>query len=301
MSQEFGRGAAFRERDLDLLADFIAGVLDDAQTAEVAHLVATDTQWARTYDALIWADGAVRHDLNAAAGDAPMPAAVAARLDRALLTARGATASRRPVVHSARRKETAGRRAWGRWAGVAAAAASVVAVVGGITVASQLAGRETPNAAAPQINSESGDRGAADVPPPSAPTSAVSGQPSFVISGIDYQAATLSQLALAAPVPAHGAAPTSDDASKVAEVPQLVREAAPAGLSRLTVLTELSACLAAIRVGHPGTVAVVDYARFGGQPALVVLVRQGATSTIVAVGPDCGLAGADEQASARIP
>jgi hypothetical protein len=41
----------------------------------------------------------------------------------------------------------------------------------------------------------------------------------------------------------------------------------------------------------------LDYARFEGQPALMIVVRQAASSTIIAVGPDCGVLGADEKAA----
>jgi hypothetical protein len=47
-------------------------------------------------------------------------------------------------------------------------------------------------------------------------------------------------------------------------------------------------------------VAVVDFARFEGDPALIMVVRNGAVSTVVAVGPDCGNGGADELASVEV-
>jgi hypothetical protein len=42
---------------------------------------------------------------------------------------------------------------------------------------------------------------------------------------------------------------------------------------------------------------VLDYARFEGQPALVIVVRQVLTSKIIVVGPDCGISGVDEKAA----
>jgi hypothetical protein len=72
----------------------------------------------------------------------------------------------------------------------------------------------------------------------------------------------------------------------------------PAALSRLTAPAALAACLAAIRrlVGDaaPPTRSV-DFARFGGVPALVVTLADGLPGRpqVLVVGPDCGAGGAD--------
>jgi hypothetical protein len=57
---------------------------------------------------------------------------------------------------------------------------------------------------------------------------------------------------------------------------------------------ELTECLAAVATSYRGTPSVVDYARFGGAPALVIVLWDRpvsavtAVTTVVAVGPDCG-------------
>jgi hypothetical protein len=327
VSREFGTGASGAGSvavDLDRLADFTAGVLDRADAAEVAHLVASDARWATAHAALVRADPLVRDELRAAWAASPMPADVAARIDdslRAIGATSGAksrdrTRAANPAVVSldaARARGTgrpggtaragaAGRGRWrGSWTGLAAAAAAVVAVIGGIAVANQFATQGAPTTAS---GSGSGREESADQAPApgaaSAPTAAFAGTPSFVISGIDYRPETLAQLAR---MQLFGGVKPSDTGSKVAgggEVPQMVRDAAAEPLSRLTDPVALRTCLNAIGSAHPGSVTLVDYARFGGEPALVVVVRRGTASTVVAVGPDCGLAGADEKASAPV-
>jgi hypothetical protein len=73
-------------------------------------------------------------------------------------------------------------------------------------------------------------------------------------------------------------------------------EAVPAELRRLQDPVARAACLNAVVGEYGGQVALVDYARFQGQPALVVIVdgtRIGAGKRLViAVGPDCGIGGA---------
>ena len=72
-------------------------------------------------------------------------------------------------------------------------------------------------------------------------------------------------------------------------------EAVPTELRRLQDPVARAACLNAV-VEYGGQVALVDYARFEGRPALVVIVdgtRLGAGKRLViAVGPDCGIGGA---------
>jgi hypothetical protein len=76
-----------------------------------------------------------------------------------------------------------------------------------------------------------------------------------------------------------------------------VAGAVPFALDALTMPDRLAACLAAVRAAHPGTVTVLDYARFRSQPALIIVIRQGSGGLVVAVGENCGLTGADEKAA----
>jgi hypothetical protein len=66
------------------------------------------------------------------------------------------------------------------------------------------------------------------------------------------------------------------------------RPRAPGALSRLADPAGLASCLAAL--GQPSPLAT-DYARFGGEPALILLIpAQSGEVTIVVVGPSCGAA-----------
>ncbi|MGH3750309.1 MAG: hypothetical protein ACRDT8_23255, partial [Micromonosporaceae bacterium] len=82
----------------------------------------------------------------------------------------------------------------------------------------------------------------------------------------------------------------------------------PVELDRLTAPAALSECLNAVRaaaLGRPANpggsasrdgVSLVDYARFEGSPALIVLFSDGVPDrgqTVVVAGPDCGASGAD--------
>jgi hypothetical protein len=86
--------------------------------------------------------------------------------------------------------------------------------------------------------------------------------------------------------------------SKSDATPNRVIEGAPGPLFRLTDPDALRGCLDTVLTSHPGTVTALDYAMYQGQPALVILVRQVSGSVVVAVGPDCGIGGANEKAAA---
>ncbi|MER7169324.1 hypothetical protein ABT336_25110, partial [Micromonospora sp. NPDC000207] len=76
----------FEEVDLDLLADYLGGVLDGTpEEAVVARLVAEDAAWAQAEARLAPALSAVGADLAAWGADAPeMPSDVADRITAAL-------------------------------------------------------------------------------------------------------------------------------------------------------------------------------------------------------------------------
>ena len=75
-------------------------------------------------------------------------------------------------------------------------------------------------------------------------------------------------------------------------------------LARLEDPAALQVCLDAIGLAHgsaPVTVTGVDYARFEGRPALVVVFTDRTGGRWAwASGPDCGVAGTDELYSARV-
>ncbi len=71
------------------------------------------------------------------------------------------------------------------------------------------------------------------------------------------------------------------------------------GLQRLDDNAALQQCLDTIRSRYGGEPALVDYARWQGAPALVVVLSLGGVRRIVVVGPSCGLpdGGTDERYS----
>jgi hypothetical protein len=322
--------AGLTEEEFDRLADYLADALDPQDAAEVHRLVAEDPRWSTAYAALSAADAAVREILAGpiyAVG--PMPADIAARLDSALRdvartshssvtdvpaprvssvagvgsitssAAGSSAAGSSPAVASLAAARAKRRRIV---TGIAAAAAAAVAIVGGLAATTNLFDRAQQSlAGAGSASDSAGSQSRAEAAAPSA--AAAPTEPVFLASGSDYSMTTLGQLS--APPTAFGASAgvSAQDTAKhgVGPVPQPVREGAPAPLARLLDRAALSACLDAIRAINPGSVVAVDYARFAGSPALVVLVEQGNTSTVVAVGSDCGRSGADQKGAARVP
>jgi hypothetical protein len=324
--------AGLTEEELDRLADYLADALDPPDAAEVRRLVGEDPRWSTAHEALTAADAAVRELLAGpiyVAG--PMPADIAARLDSALRDVARTSATDVPAprvssvagvgsitssatgpsptepsqnASSPAASSLAAARAKRRRfvTGIAAAAAAVVAIVGGLAATTNLFDRaQQSTAGAGSAQDSAGSPNRADAAAPSA--AAAPTEPIFLASGSDYSMTTLGQLS--SPHQAFGASAgvSAQDTAKhgIGPVPQPVREGAPAPLARLLDRTALSACLDAIRAINPGSVVAVDYARFAGSPALVVLVEQGNTSTAVAVGPDCGRSGADQKGAAQVP
>jgi len=119
-------------------------------------------------------------------------------------------------------------------------------------------------------------------------------------SGRDYQPGTLAALGPAAPpaptpAPAAGAPDYSAKASS--DAAEAVSPALPPALAGLPVADRLAACLGVVRAQHPGTVTLLDYARFRAEPALIIVIRQASGGVVVAVGEKCGINGADEKAA----
>jgi hypothetical protein len=71
----------------------------------------------------------------------------------------------------------------------------------------------------------------------------------------------------------------------------------PPELARLQATDARQNCLDAIRQAHGGTPRAVEFARFTGRPALVVLLDGACTGNgqpwVVVAGPDCGLSPGD--------
>jgi hypothetical protein len=295
--------------DLDRLADYAAGALDATETADVALLVRTDERWARAHEALVAASGAVRADLRGLAAWTPaeMPADVAARIEDALREAATTSTAHRSVPSLAAARARRQRTRQRFLTGIGAAAATLVLVLCGVAVSrGVLTGQPDSTSAGGLPNAPAVDRGSnegAAPPAPGAAPDAVSG-PLVVATGLNYSRQDLSELTAKpaqGPLPdvALGSAGGKD--ARQAEVPLTVRDAAPEPLARLTAPPALANCLTAIRAAYPGVPILIDYARYEGRPALIVSVRSNTSTTVVAVGPDCGVATADQIASATVP
>ncbi|GIH13206.1 hypothetical protein [Rugosimonospora africana] len=260
------------EDDLDRLADYTAGVLDPPEAAEVDRLIATEPAWARAYDELTAAQPTLDEALSELPRE-PMPADVAARLDLAVATAsRPGTAKVVPFP----------RRRWPRFALTTAAAVAVgVACVGGIAALNRYGGTSSTSSS----GLAKGDSATAPSPFSRAPVlpntgagaGAAGGTVPTTASGVDYTHGTLTMAASTT-----SKAPAAAHAESVPD--------GPGGLGRLSAPSALDACLVAITGAEGGRALSVDYARYQGQPALIV-VLSGGSASVVAAGAGCGLPG----------
>ena len=285
--------------DLDLLADYTAGVLAGTpEGAAVAARIAADPDWAELHAALVRADEAVRVDLTTLPA-APIPADVAARLDAALraepaATKLGATADDGAadsgdadagnVVPLRRRKS------W-QVAGGAVAAGVALLTAGAIgmqlfPLSQESSTRDTAvPASAPQPSSEF-QGGTPEGPVKSAPGGGLpdaDAAPGISASGTAYRRETLAAQVNALMNNRLNAA--TDSAQSKAQAPKPVQ--------RLATPADLERCLAAL--GANSRPLAVDFAQFDGAPAVVIVLPAQATGAIdvAVVGPACGQAGAD--------
>jgi hypothetical protein len=318
--------------DHDLLADYVGGALDGtAEERVVARLIAEDPQWAEAYARLAQDTADVRVTLSGwGAEPASMPPDVIERISAALsadladgLTAaangheKAAGGRREPAVTGTRPGATrrpgatappgrpdgaathpAGRaaaRRLPRWA-MPVAIVAVLAAMGGLGV-SQLAGdtRATDSTASSgEVQPRSAEGGSAEQP-----VGAKSPDQVFA-SGTDYTRRSL----VAQLVPLASRASTLSGAGE-SPVPAQKDRAAGEPQRDLSVST-LAPCLRAIAGEHGrGTPRfdVVDYARFEGEPALIVLFTDpDGQRWAWAVSPECGRpeAGAAARYSARV-
>jgi hypothetical protein len=323
-------GADFTGVDIDLLADYVGGALDGTPDASrVAALIAEDPAWRDAH--------ALLRDGMTEVGDAlsqwgaapePMPADVVARLAATLGTPGEATASGTPgeatasgtaasgsaggaaggrhltavretgVDREVGRRPSIRRRAL-RWGAPTAVAATVLALAGvGIAyLGGETSSKSDSSASAGSAMSAQQAEGYASMPSATTITS----------TDLDYNPSIL-----AAEAAEPFRAPAADGLSS-APVPPKARPTAPMvsdksmadALARLRPADALQACLDAIgaeNAAGPITVQAVDYARFSGQPALVVRFTAGNGKWAWASGPNCGLpsAGADKAYSVKV-
>lgn len=280
--------------DIDLLADYAGGALSGDDETRVARLVADDPAWREAYALLAPSIDAVGADLRALGSvPEPMPDDVIARLDAALQDRPQLTVV--PGGEAAPRSPTVRRRL--RWAAPIAAAAGVLAFAGigvdylvdGSGDAASTSAGGSADRGSPMIAAEAGGL--------------VTGMTDDLVraSGEDYNRATL-----AAPLPAAGAMSVPDQAGDVSKRTSVAPAAPEAGkgvapdpgfpaLQRLRDRDALLVCLEAIATEQgngPVTVHSVDYARYQGEPALIVQFAAGGVTWAWASGPDCGTPGA---------
>jgi hypothetical protein len=205
-----------------------------------------------------------------------MPADLALRLTRALSAASGPSAS--PVgTHPSRvgpghQRPTPSRP--GKWRtprrrALVAGLASVLALVCGLGWIASMGGWFVGG------TSSEDAAGAPEVPYSFAPTPAVDGSrlTDIFATGTDYRRDTLA-----------GVASLPEGGGVELGAPNM----SSAGLSRLASDDGFTDCTDAVSQRYPGQAVVADFARYEGSPALVLLIRQGTGSVVVAVGAGCG-------------
>ncbi|RZU51025.1 hypothetical protein EV385_2823 [Krasilnikovia cinnamomea] len=316
-------GADFSDVDIDLLADYVGGVLDGTpEAAEVAARIDADPQWRDAHDALLAGMAAVDTELRAmGAAPEPMPADVVARIDAALATAAGIAldddaltdaASADTTVADAGDAEDAGaaeagprrhlvavpsggarvgaaRRRW-RWAAPIGVAAGVLAFAGlGVNHLVSPASKSTESADSTAMLAQPAS-GAAVLPD--------AGQ--IRTTSTDYAPDTLrAEAARALSAPAAAQDRAEPGAAKGA-VPSVVPSAeAMTGvatpLQRLRARDALQACLDAIALEYgprPLLAQSIEYARFAQAPSLIVRFAGPDGTWVWVSGPDCGVPGA---------
>jgi hypothetical protein len=283
--------------DFDLLAEHLEGGLAGTpEGARVAELVATDPEWARAAAELSAALAAVAADLRTLPPPG-LPEDVAARLDAVLRDEPALTpASVPPRLHerpadgrpgsvpAAGRGPARQRRRrlamWGAGVAVAAGVLAFAAVGLGSLVSSP--GGVTG------FSADQDDGGGDDAPEQATDGALSAPQPLITASGTDYSPSTLGS----------ARAPTmleeNPDGEETDVPPAAPRETG--SLARLGAEPALTACLEAVAAEvepPPGTIDVVEFASFQGEPALVIwLTSSGGEPWAWVAGTDCGTAGA---------
>ena len=295
-------GADFTGVDIDLLADYLGGALDGTpEAARVAALIVDDPAWRDAHALLSVGMADVGDALHSwGAIPEPMPADVAARLDAALgEPAEAAPAPRRhlsAVPETDVDRQTARRpRSWRRtvrWGSPVAAAAAVLGLVG-IGLSYLNAGDSSSSSDSAATTAGSGL--AAQAAPEAA---AVPGIAKITSTGIDYGPDTLAG-ETSEPFRAPDASKASPRSSRQGTVPSsggVSDQSLADPLARLRPQGALQSCLDEIAAENGGgqiTVQTVDYARYSGNPALIVHFTAGNGAWAWASGPDCGLPGVD--------
>ncbi|GGN89519.1 hypothetical protein GCM10010112_74050 [Actinoplanes lobatus] len=279
-------GAEFDGVDLDLLADYVGGALDGTPDQErVATLVSGDPAWRRAFEMLEPGMIAVEAALREFEPE-PMPGDLAARLDAMFRVPEeipgGADAVPAKIVDLDGVRRARAR----RWAAPIGVAAAVLAFAGfGV---SQLSDVGVTNDSAESTAAG----GAADQ---SAPLMASIPADNVIFSDTDYTAGTLVGTSAK-----RSQAGVLSDSSE----PATAQASGFSPLARLIDPSGLISCLDAItRSNGDGQIAVelVDYARFDGEPAMIVRFSAANGVWVWAVGPECGAPGAGADTVEQLP
>lgn len=293
--------------DLDLVADYLDGLLPADPAAVVERRIESDPRWASAAEQLRLAAPAVAHTLRET-GTEPMPDAVLDRLLAALPDHAGASTISDERVYAANAESTAHedrnappaqvisldhrrqRRSLGSNLAKVAAALIVLAGIGaGIGFGLQSNGG---------IKSSSTAASRAEKAPQAA--SAGGAAIPITVSGHDY-AGDLTATSSAPAVPRAPSPnfpePNTPTAGAGAGTDSSSVPGAPAGLERLAN-GGLTACLAQLQQQFGAAPTGADFGYYASQPAVVVTLT---SATVVAVGADCGLPGhgADVVATGR--
>ncbi|GAB1688400.1 hypothetical protein [Krasilnikovia sp. M28-CT-15] len=322
-------GADFSDVDIDLLADYVGGLLDGTPEAvEVAARIDADPQWRDAHEAMLAGMAAVGTELRAmGAAPAPMPADVAARIDAALAEqardtgdaalaeqaedtgdaalagkAKGTGTDPAPApgrgrhlvaVPSGGARVGTARRRW-RWAAPIGVAAGVLAFAGfGVNHLVGPASEKADTAGAPAMLAQ----GEADV-------ATLPDADHIATTGTNYAPDTLRPDDARAPFAPNPAEDRAEPATKGAapSVEAFAGDVA-APLQRLRARDALQACLDAIVQEYgarPVTAQSIDYARFEQAPSLIVRFTGPDGTWVWVSGPDCGVPGAGAATRFRV-
>jgi len=323
----------------NLLVDYVGGALPEGAQDSAALRVAEDPRWAAAYAALTRATESVRQDLRALGTDVgPMPDDLAGRVAAALAAAgpppgtpaAAATTSRaaadpapgpgggRPAGRATTAAGPGGsRRPAGRpdgtaragrlprrWATSGLAAAGVLVVVlGGLGLLRSPAYDGATGAGGPVEATSADAQGSGFSAERTTPDRALAqlGARRVTHSGTDYTAGTLPAAATERVATGYGTSVPGPAAG-----PDDARAGTPdAALARLTAPPALAACLDAVAREHPRAavaVELVDFARYEGAPALVVVFTDTVAARWVWVtGPACGVPGSGADTRHRLP
>ncbi|MBO3739368.1 hypothetical protein [Actinoplanes flavus] len=276
-------GAEFDGVDLDLLADYVGGALDGTPDQErVAGLVSADPAWRRAFEMLEPGMIAVEAALREFEPE-PMPDDLAARLDAMFRVPEETSGAADAVPAKVVDFEGVRRARARRWAAPVGVAAALLAFAGfGV---SQLSGTSMSDGSA-----ESAAGGAAD-----APAMARIPADNVVFSDTDYTSGTLA--AASAKRSQVGVLSETSEATAA-------QDTGVSPLARLIDPSGLISCLDAITRNNGGgqiSVDLVDYARFDGDPAMIVRFSAANGVWVWAVGPECGAPGAGADTVEQLP